>query len=97
MIIMKDVHKTYPSGITALNGVNISIDNGEFVYIVGPSGAGKSTFIKLMYRESIPTQGEIIIRGAKTNEMKNREVPFLRRNVGVVFQDFKLLPKLTVY
>jgi len=94
---MKDVHKTYPSGITALNGVNISIDNGEFVYIVGPSGAGKSTFVRLMYRETIPSKGEIIIKGTKTNEMKNKEVPILRRSIGVVFQDFKLLPKLTVY
>lgn len=97
MIIMKDVHKTYHSGITALNGVTVSIDNGEFVYVVGPSGAGKSTFIRLVYREALPTKGEIIIKGTKTNEMKNREVPFLRRTVGVVFQDFKLLPKLTVY
>lgn len=97
MIIMKDVHKTYQTGITALNGINISIDPGEFVYVVGPSGAGKSTFVKLMYRETNPTQGEIIIRGTKTSEIKNKEVPMLRRSVGVVFQDFKLLPKLTVY
>lgn len=97
MIIMKDVHKRYQSGITALNGVNINIEHGEFVYIVGPSGAGKSTFIKLIYRDSVPSQGEIIIRGTKTAKMKNREVPFLRRSIGVVFQDFKLLPKLTVY
>lgn len=97
MIIMNDVHKTYPSGITALNGINISIDSGEFVYVVGPSGAGKSTFVKLMYRETNPSQGEIIIRGTKTSEIKKKEVPLLRRSVGVVFQDFKLLPKLTVY
>lgn len=94
---MNDVHKTYPSGITALNGINISIDSGEFVYVVGPSGAGKSTFVKLMYRETNPSQGEIIIRGTKTSEIKKKEVPLLRRSVGVVFQDFKLLPKLTVY
>ncbi|HLR53738.1 MAG TPA: cell division ATP-binding protein FtsE [Pseudogracilibacillus sp.] len=97
MIIMKDVYKTYQTGITALNGINISIDPGEFVYVVGPSGAGKSTFVKLMYRETNPSQGEIIIRGTKTSEIKKKEVPMLRRSVGVVFQDFKLLPKLTVY
>lgn len=97
MIIMNDVHKTYHSGITALNGVTVSIDSGEFVYVVGPSGAGKSTFIKLVYREALPSKGEIIIKGTKINEMKNRDVPFLRRTVGVVFQDFKLLPRLTVY
>ncbi len=97
MIIMKDVYKTYPNGVTAVNGINIRIEHGEFVYIVGPSGAGKSTFIRLVYREEVPTKGEIIIKGIKINEMKNREVPFLRREVGVVFQDFKLLPRLTVY
>lgn len=97
MIIMKDIHKTYSTGITALNGINVSIDQGEFVYVVGPSGAGKSTFVKLIYREEVPSKGEIVIRGIKTNEMKNREVPFLRRTVGVVFQDFKLLPRMTVY
>ena len=94
---MKDVYKTYPNGVTAVNGINIRIEHGEFVYIVGPSGAGKSTFIRLVYREEVPTKGEIIIKGIKINEMKNREVPFLRREVGVVFQDFKLLPRLTVY
>src|SRR5699024_4833241 len=97
MIIMKDVYKTYPNGVTALNGIDINIEHGEFVYIVGPSGAGKSTFIRLIYREEKPTKGEIIIKGIKTNEMKNREVPFLRREIGVVFQDFKLLPRMTVY
>lgn len=97
MIKMKDVYKTYPNGVTALNGIDVNIEHGEFVYVVGPSGAGKSTFIRLIYREEIPTKGEIIIKEIKINEMKNREVPFLRREVGVVFQDFKLLPKLTVY
>lgn len=97
MITMKDVHKTYPNGVTAANGLNISIDQGEFVYIVGPSGAGKSTFIRLIYREEIPTKGEIIIQGIKINELKSKEIPFFRRQIGVVFQDFKLLPKLTVY
>lgn len=97
MITMKNVHKTYPNGVTALNGIDVEIDDGEFVYIVGPSGAGKSTFIRLIYREEVPSEGEISIKGIVTNEMKNREVPYLRREIGVVFQDFKLLPKLTVY
>lgn len=94
---MSDVHKTYPTGVTALNGINVEIDKGEFVYIVGPSGAGKSTFIRLVYREERPTKGEISIHGKEINKMKNRAVPYLRRGIGVVFQDFKLLPKLTVY
>lgn len=97
MIIMKDVYKTYRNGVTALNGVDVQIDRGEFVYIVGPSGAGKSTFIRLMYREDKATKGDISIQGIKVNELKDRDVPFLRREIGVVFQDFKLLPKLTVY
>lgn len=94
---MKDVYKTYSNGVTAINGIDIRIEHGEFVYIVGPSGAGKSTFIRLIYREEVPTKGEITIKGIKTNDMKNKEVPFLRREIGVVFQDFKLLPRLTVY
>ena len=94
---MKDVHKTYPNGVTAMNGINVTIGRGEFVYIVGPSGAGKSTFIRLIYREEISTKGEIMINEKKINEMKSKEVPFLRRDIGVVFQDFKLLPRLTVY
>jgi len=97
MIIMENVHKTYPNGVTAINGIDVKIDHGEFVYIVGPSGAGKSTFIRLIYREEKPTKGEIIIKGKKINELKNKEVPFLRREIGVVFQDFKLLPRMTVY
>lgn len=94
---MENVHKTYPNGVTAINGIDVKIDHGEFVYIVGPSGAGKSTFIRLIYREEKPTKGEIIIKGKKINELKNKEVPFLRREIGVVFQDFKLLPRMTVY
>lgn len=97
MIKMRDIGKTYANGVTALNGVNVDIDEGEFVYVVGPSGAGKSTFIKLIYREEKPTQGTIIINGMDLSSIKEKKVPYLRRNVGVVFQDFKLLPKLTVY
>ncbi|MFC0525435.1 cell division ATP-binding protein FtsE [Pontibacillus salicampi] len=97
MIEMKDVHKTYPNGVTALQGVNLSIDPGEFVYIVGPSGAGKSTLVGLMYREEKHTSGSIVINETDLNSLKERKVPYLRRNVGVVYQDFKLLPRLTVY
>ncbi len=97
MIEMKGVRKVYPNGVTALNGINLKIDSGEFVYVVGPSGAGKSTFIKLLYRETTPTSGYVLINGHDISEIKNRDIPKLRRDIGVVFQDFKLLPKLTVY
>ncbi|MBN8210694.1 cell division ATP-binding protein FtsE [Bacillus sp. NTK071] len=97
MIEMKDIWKTYNNGIKAINGIDIKIGKGEFVYIVGPSGAGKSTFMRMMYREEVPTSGTIIINGKDVGKMKNKHVPKLRREIGVVFQDFKLLPKLTVY
>lgn len=97
MIEMQDVYKTYPNGVVALNGVNVRIKQGEFVYVVGPSGAGKSTFIKMMYREEKPTSGKIIVNGVNLAKIKDSKVPLLRRNIGVVFQDFKLLPKLNVY
>ncbi|HLR03597.1 MAG TPA: cell division ATP-binding protein FtsE [Virgibacillus sp.] len=97
MIFMKDVYKKYANGVTALNGIDVDIDQGEFVYVVGPSGAGKSTFIKLIYREEKVTEGTVIINDININELKERKVPYLRRDIGVIFQDFKLLPKLTVY
>ena len=97
MIIMKDVYKKYPNGVVAANGIDVQIDQGEFVYVVGSSGAGKSTFIKMMYREEKPTKGTIIVNGIDITKLKNRKVPIFRRSIGVVFQDFKLLPKLTVY
>ncbi|HET7522019.1 MAG TPA: cell division ATP-binding protein FtsE [Bacillales bacterium] len=97
MIEMQDVWKTYPNGVMALNGIDVMIEKGEFVYVVGPSGAGKSTFIKLMYREEKPSKGMIVIDKMNLSKMKRKQIPQLRRKVGVVFQDFKLLPKLTVY
>jgi cell division transport system ATP-binding protein len=97
MIEMRDVWKAYPNGVMALNGIDVFIDKGEFVYVVGPSGAGKSTFIKCMFREEKPTQGQIIINGVNLAKIKERNIPLVRRKIGVVFQDFKLLPKLTVY
>ncbi|GAJ41045.1 cell division ATP-binding protein FtsE [Saccharococcus caldoxylosilyticus] len=97
MIEMQNVYKTYPNGVVALNDVSVRIKQGEFVYVVGPSGAGKSTFIKMMYREEKPTSGTIMVHGVNLEKLKDSKVPLLRRNIGVVFQDFKLLPKLTVY
>ena len=97
MIDMQDVYKTYSNGIMAANGINVHIDAGEFLYVVGPSGAGKSTFIKMMYREVKPSKGSIIINGVNLAKLKDSKVPLLRRNIGVVFQDFKLLNTLSVY
>lgn len=97
MIEMKDVHMTYPNGVIALNGINVKIKQGEFVYIVGPSGAGKSTFTKMLFREEVPDKGTVTINHTDTAKLKWKEVPYFRRNVGVVFQDFRLLPRMTVY
>lgn len=97
MIEMQDVWKTYPNGTHALRGVSVKIDRNEFVYIVGPSGAGKSTFMKLIYREEVPTKGQISVNGFNIGKLKPRKIPYVRRNIGVVFQDFRLLPKLTAY
>ncbi len=97
MIEMTDVYKTYSNGVVAINGINVKIKAGEFVYVVGPSGAGKSTFIKMMYREESPTTGNIVVNGVSLPKIRNTKVPLFRRNIGVVFQDFKLLPTLTVY
>lgn len=97
MIEMKNVKKVYDNGITALHDLTVNIDQGEFVYVVGPSGAGKSTFMKLIYREVVPTSGTVQVAEFDTVNMKDKEIPYLRRQVGVVFQDFKLLPTLTIY
>lgn len=91
MIDLKNVSKTYSNGVEALNDVNIHIDKGEFVFIVGSSGSGKSTLIRLLLRELKPTSGEITINGNKTSKIRKRKLPLLRRDIGVVFQDFKLL------
>ena len=97
MIEMMNVTKRYNKGITAINNLSIQIKDGEFVYVVGPSGAGKSTFIKMMYREEKATKGRIRVGKYDLMKIKDRQIPFLRRYVGVVFQDFKLLPHKTVY
>lgn len=97
MIEMSNVYKKYSNGITAINGLDVRIEQGEFVYVVGPSGAGKSTFIKMIYREEVPTKGTVKVGEFDLVNLKPKKIPFLRRHVGVVFQDFKLLPRLTVY
>ena len=97
MIEMMNVTKKYNKGITAINNLSIQIKDGEFVYVVGPSGAGKSTFIKMMYREEKATKGRIRVGKYDLIKIKDRQIPFLRRYVGVVFQDFKLLQNKTVY
>lgn len=97
MIDFMNVSKTYPNGTHALNDVSLSIDKGEFVFIVGASGAGKSTFLKLIMHEETPTSGEIIINGNKLSKMKRRDVPYLRRHMGIVFQDFRLIEKMNVF
>ena len=97
MIQFKNVSKVYENGTKALSNINLKIEKGEFVFLVGPSGAGKSTAIKLILKEIEPTNGQIIINGRDITEMKKREIPFHRRNIGAVFQDFRLLPDKTVY
>ena len=96
-IRIEDVEKTYPTGVTAVYGLNLKIKKGDFVFIIGASGSGKSTLMKMLYREEKPTHGSIIIGGGEVNKLRNRKVYKLRRKIGVVFQDFKLLPKMTVF
>lgn len=97
MIHMNNVTKVYPNGSTGVENINLHINKGEFVFIVGLSGSGKSTLMKLLLKELDPTEGDIIINKVKTNELNRRQIPYLRRNLGVVFQDFRLLPNKTVY
>ncbi|NQI71864.1 cell division ATP-binding protein FtsE [Streptococcus suis] len=97
IIEMKDVSKKYGNGTTALRNVSVNVEAGEFAYIVGPSGAGKSTFIKLLYREEKLDKGSLMVGKFDLAKIKKRDVPLLRRSVGVVFQDYKLLPKKTVF
>ena len=97
MIHMNNVTKVYPNGSTGVENINLHINKAEFVFIVGSSGSGKSTLMKLLLKELDPTEGDIIINKVKTNELNRRQIPYLRRNLGVVFQDFRLLPNKTVY
>ena len=97
MIEFKNVSKTYDNGTKALKNVNLSIDRGEFVFIVGSSGSGKSTFLKTIMREEVPSSGTVSINGYDLVEITKREIPYFRRTMGIVFQDFRLIPKMTVY
>lgn len=97
MIKLTNVSKRYPSGNLALDNVSLDIDKGEFVFIVGSSGAGKSTLMRLLLREETPTSGRVIVNGRNVGEMKRRDIPYFRRTLGVVFQDFRLIPQMTVY
>jgi len=97
MIQLVKVSKVFPNGVEALTDVNLHIGRDEFVFIVGHSGAGKTTLMKLLYRDEFPTSGDVIIDKIKLSELKNYQIPYLRRNMGVIFQDFKLLPRRTVY
>ncbi len=97
MIEFRNVKKVYGTGTVAVENANFNIEKGEFAFLVGTSGSGKSTLIKMILKEEEPTSGNIIINGKDTTYLKKSRVPFLRRSMGVVFQDFRLLPDKTVY
>ena len=97
MIHMRDVSKIYDNGAVALDRASVDIESGEFVFIVGASGAGKSTFIKMLFREELPSSGELVVNGHDIRKMTRKEVPYLRRELGVIFQDYRLLPDKTVF
>ena len=97
MLQLYNVTKIYPNGVPALLDVTLRIERGEFVFLVGPSGAGKTTLTKLILREELPTRGQILFHGKNITRMRPSEVPYLRRRIGVVFQDFRLLPNRTAY
>lgn len=95
--MMNNVSKVYPSGSVALQDINVHIEPGEFVFVVGPSGAGKSTFIKMLFREVLPTTGSIFVNGVDIMSLTPKEIPFMRRQLGIIFQDYRLLPDRTVF
>ena len=97
MIRLKDVEKTYENGTEALQGISFTIEDGEFVFLVGPSGSGKSTIIKILTAELRPTSGSALVNGFAVEKLRSRAVPYLRRTLGVIFQDFRLIPTMTVY
>lgn len=97
MVELRNVSKTYPNGTVALRDINLKLDKGEFVFLVGPSGSGKSTLVKLLLKEEDATEGEVYVNGYDVTAMTRQEIPYLRRSLGVVFQDFRLLPNKTVY
>lgn len=97
MILLKNVSKSYKNGVHALRDVNLEIGEGEFVYIIGPTGCGKSTLIKILDGEEVPDQGEVFVADTNVGKLKHSRVPIYRRNIGVVFQDFRLLPNMNVF
>ncbi len=97
MIILENVNKTYTTGVPAINGIDLHVQKGEFVFVVGKSGSGKSTLIKLLLKELDPTAGKIYINKKYLNKVTRKKLPYLRRDIGVVFQDFRLLPDRNVY
>ena len=97
IISLKNIYKTYPNGVTALADVNLDIDKGEFVFIIGPTGCGKSTLMKLLYREEKPTKGSVVVGGINVEKLRNRKVYKLRKKLGIIFQNYRLLSKQTVY
>ncbi|KJR97391.1 MAG: ABC transporter [Peptococcaceae bacterium BRH_c4a] len=97
MINFYNVTKIYPNGVKGLNDVSLTIQKGEFVFLVGPSGAGKTSLIKILFREELPTRGQVLFYGKNISRLKGREIPYLRRKIGMVFQDFRLLPQKTVF
>lgn len=97
LIRLKNVEKKYKNGVTAIYDLNLAIEKGSFVFVIGGSGSGKSTFIKMLYREEKPTKGQVIVGGLDVAKLKDKKVYKLRRKLGIVFQDYRLLPKLTVY
>lgn len=97
MLKLKQVSKIYPTGVKALQGLNLEVQAGEFVFLVGPSGAGKSTLMKLLYRAEEPTAGQVLVGGVDITRLSQAQLPGLRQRIGVVFQDYKLLPQRTVF
>ena len=97
MILLKNVSKSYRNGVHALRDINLEVEDGEFVYIIGPTGCGKSTLIKILEGEELPDDGEVFVNGINVGKLRHAKVPLYRRNIGVIFQDFRLLPKMTVF
>jgi cell division transport system ATP-binding protein len=97
LIEFRNIHKTYDNGVQALDGINLKINKGEFLFLVGPSGAGKSTFVKLLLKEEEPSSGSILVDSEDITRFSRRKVPYLRRKISVVFQDFRLLEEKTLY
>lgn len=97
MVELKNVTKKYDHGVIALQNINVKINKGEFVFLAGPSGSGKSTFLKLLLKEEVPSTGTVIVNGTDLNDVKEKDVPYIRRKIGCVFQDFRLLYDKTVY